>query len=130
MMWMAAFVMGQRIAGKAAGLPPVTGIAAGGLDRQLAELEQRMERMMLLTEAMWEVLASDGHTEDELIAKVEEVRQRNRQATERVISCRSCGARVLPGEARCQICGEGSPQILAGPPGSDDPDRGQLGPIG
>ncbi len=82
-----------------------TGLADLGLDRQIAELEQRMERLTLLTGVMWEVLVADGHSEQELIDLVDEARRRAEQQASAVQKCTGCGARLLPADARCQTCG-------------------------
>ncbi len=105
MSWMVGFVMGQRIASKAVSMTSAPGLAGVGLDRQLAELEQRMERLMLLTGVMWEVLVADGHNEEELIRLVDEARRRAEQQASTVEKCTGCGARLLPADSKCQTCG-------------------------
>jgi rubrerythrin len=67
----------------------------------VGELGDRVDRMALLVEAMWELLARDGHSEDELAQMIEEIVARRTAAS---TVCRECGARVT-GSNRCQICG-------------------------
>lgn len=76
-------------------------------------VEERIERLTLLCEAMWELLseATDLTTED-LVAKVAELDQQDglvdgriqRQATNCV-----CGAKVNPKARLCQFCNAPAP---------------------
>jgi hypothetical protein len=122
---MVGFVMGQRIASKAVSMSTGTGLADVGLDRQIAELEQRMERLTLLTGVMWEVLVADGHSEQELIDLVDEARRRAEQQASTVERCIGCGARLLPTDPSCQTCGRSASPTTIHPL-----DPGGIGPGG
>lgn len=118
MSWMVGFVLGQRIASKAVSMSTATGLAGVGLDRQIAELEQRMERLTLLTGVMWEVLVADGHSEEEMIQLVDTARRQAEQQASTVEKCTGCGARLLPVDSRCQTCGRTATPATLDPPGS------------
>ena len=82
------------------------------------DLEDRLDRLVLLTEAMWELLSQRfGLTVDDLVAHVREVdgrdgrydgRRAPRVAPERH-RCSSCDAVVPAGAAACQFCGTPAP---------------------
>lgn len=97
--------MGQRLLGKALSMPPPVSISGSDLDRQVVDLEAKLTRLMTVTEAMWEMLASHGHTQDELMQRVEAVEMRALERTTRAVDCPGCGSRLSPDHPRCQICG-------------------------
>lgn len=76
--------------------------------------EDRIERLLLLTDAMWELLTERiGVTEEELAAKAAEIDGRSGavdgrrpRATRR---CDACEAAVPHGRATCLFCGHAQP---------------------
>lgn len=91
--------------------------------RRDEELEERVDRLVLLTEAMWELLSQRfGLTIADLQAHVREIDGRDgrydgrRGPTAPVERhrCVSCDAAVPAGAANCQFCGAGAP--LSGDP--------------
>lgn len=81
-------------------------------------LEDRLERLLLLTDALWE-LASErlGVTEEDLAAKVAEIDGRDGRVDGRrpraARRCAACRAAVPHGRATCTFCG--APVAGAGP---------------
>lgn len=73
-------------------------------------LEDRFERLLLLTESMWTLLVEKtGVTEAELLARMTDLDQRDGAVDSRsrrvVPKCTSCGAAVSVEFAKCLYCG-------------------------
>ena len=85
--------------------------AASRTRRANEDLEDRLERLVLLTEAMWELLAERfGVTVDDLAAKIIEIDGRSgavdgRRQPQAARRCPGCDAAVVPGVRFCQFCG-------------------------
>lgn len=84
---------------------------AAQVRRRSEEIEDRLERLVLLTEAMWELLAERlGVTVDDLAAKIVEIDGRSgaidgsRQPSA-ARRCPSCDAAVTAEVRLCQFCG-------------------------
>ena len=88
-----------------------------------AEIDSRIERLALLTEAMWELMAGrSGLTPEDLATRVRELDLRGghedgkRGPSEAAqIRCQSCGAVVPSGKTVCQFCGAAVPEAKADP---------------
>jgi hypothetical protein len=78
-------------------------------------LEDRIERLLLLTDAMWELLSERaGVTDEELAAKVREIDGRGDGAVDgrrgrEMRRCTSCQAAVQHGRTTCTFCGAPAP---------------------
>lgn len=112
------YLAGQRMKTKAAGMSASANSFASDL-KGVGEDEQRMERMVVLVEAMWEILKTHGHTDADLEAQVNAIHERREAAKGQVGGqpCPSCKARIAAGQSKCQICGkeiEIEPDPLAG----------------
>ncbi|MCB1006678.1 MAG: hypothetical protein R2699_01640 [Acidimicrobiales bacterium] len=76
------------------------------------DVEDRLDRHVLLTEAMWELLAERlGLTSADLAAKVLEIDGRSgavngKREVAPARRCPSCDAAVTVGARTCQFCGE------------------------
>ncbi|QXC60977.1 hypothetical protein KSP35_22125 [Aquihabitans sp. G128] len=81
---------------------------------QAYRLEDRLERLLLLTDALWE-LASEklGVTEEQLAAKVTEIDARDGsidgRRTRPATTCPQCSSAVPKGRATCMFCGAAQP---------------------
>jgi ribosomal protein L40E len=106
--FMTAYVTGQRLVRKALSMPPAPTIAGSDLDRSVVDLEERVNRLMMVAEAMWEMLETHGHTQEELIERVAGVEARAQERAAQAIHCASCGARLSLNHPKCQICGADS----------------------
>jgi len=89
-----------------------------------AELNDRVGRLVLVTEAMWELLSERlGLTIVELAARVREVDARDGRVDGKhgiaegapQIRCPSCQAVVPAGRTICQFCGATVPEAKADP---------------
>ncbi len=77
---------------------------------ELLEVHDRVDRLILVVDAMWSLLEESGYTDDQLRERIEEIDasdgtvdgKRRLPSTE----CRSCESRVPAGQTKCQFCGE------------------------
>jgi hypothetical protein len=80
------------------------------------KVEDRFEKLLLLTEAVWELAApSLGLTEADLVAKVREIDARSGAVDGRraivVRRCSACQAAIEKGRASCAFCGHAEPGL-------------------
>lgn len=88
---------------RAAAQSEIGGLNAAFSPDPVADLTEKMERMTLIVEGLWELLSQHGHTDEELEAVVSRL---HLQAT-RTVACPECGS-MISGSPRCQICGASS----------------------
>ncbi len=116
----AGYVMGQRSAARAAGMSVVANhmLGSGSSVEALSELDARVDRLLLVIEAMWSMLKEQGLTDEQLAARIAEIDSSDGVVDGRrvvpSVTCRSCGSRVMGGLPRCQICGTET-GVAAGP---------------
>jgi len=92
-------------------------------NRRDAEIYERIGRLHLVTEAMWEILSERyGFTVDQLAERVREIDARDAAAiTSRdaihvpEFRCPSCRAMIPAGKQKCQFCGTDSPEAQQSP---------------
>ncbi len=107
----AGYVMGQRSAARAAGMSVVANhmLGSGSSVEALSELDARVDRLLLVIEAMWSMLKEQGLTDEQLAARIDEIDSSDGVTDGRrmipAVTCRSCGSKVMGGLPRCQICG-------------------------
>ncbi|NND03919.1 MAG: hypothetical protein HKN91_14150 [Acidimicrobiia bacterium] len=75
----------------------------------LFDIEDRIDRLILIMAAMWDLLKEQGLTEDELQARIAQLDQADGTSdgkfTPQGTICRACGAKVGAGLPACQFCG-------------------------
>ena len=106
--FLVGYLMGSRTATRAAAaaaaMPP-----AGVPESRILSVDERVDRLSLVVEAMWELLEASGYTEEALEAKVAEIDARDGRsdgkATRPPIVCRSCGFASPSSRTSCQMCG-------------------------
>jgi hypothetical protein len=89
-----------------------------------AGLDDKLEHLLLVSEAMWELLSERaGVTEAELAAKILEIDARDGKVDGKhgvsedapLVHCASCQAVVPRGMLKCQFCGADVPGAKADP---------------
>ena len=116
----AGYVIGQRSAARAAGMSVVANhmLGSGSSVEALSELDARVDRLLLVLEAMWSMLKEQGLTDEQLAARIAEIDGSDGVADGRrvipAVTCRSCGSKVMGGLPRCQICGTDT-DVVVGP---------------
>ena len=106
----AGYVMGSRAAGRAASMSVVANaMALPGAVADVDALDERIDRLLLVVEALWTLLKKAGHTDEELAAIIAQLDEMDGAADGRKskapTTCSSCGSKVAAGLPRCQICG-------------------------
>jgi NADH:ubiquinone oxidoreductase subunit E len=111
----AGYALGSRAAAKARATGIVADHMFGLPDNDLIELEERIDRLTRVIEAMWALLKENGYTDEQLVARIEELETAEEQRVTRLITCRSCDSRVPEGMPRCQICGTETGSVSTDP---------------
>ena len=116
----AGYVMGQRTKARAAGMSVVAShvVGSGNAIEAWAELDARVDRLLLVIEAMWSMLKEQGLTDEQLAARIADIDTSDGVVDGRrvlpPVTCRSCGSKVMGGLPSCQICGTGT-GVVPGP---------------
>lgn len=115
---------GSKTASRAASLARSAAVADATLHINCIEdLSERIETMAMLLRGMWALLEEQGLTNDQLMAKLEELDNLDGVPDGRMksgpIPCTSCDSRVPAGLTKCQYCGADVPNI-------DDHPMGQI----
>lgn len=101
----AGYALGSRASARAHATGVVADHMFGPPDNELIEVEERIDRLTRVIEAMWALLKENGYTDEQLAARIAEVEAAESQRVARLTVCRSCDSKVPEGMARCQICG-------------------------
>ena len=104
------YVMGERSASRAATFSRNAGATAGGQAAgEMYDLEIRMDRMLLVIDAMWSLMRENGLQDEDLINRIREIDESDGTAdgrrTPKPVRCNSCQSMVEPGRANCAFCG-------------------------
>ncbi len=84
--------------------------ASGGVSKtELLDIHDRVDRLILVIDAIWSLLEESGLTDDQLRERIEQIDAADGvpdgRRTVRASECRRCGA-MVPGDApACQFCG-------------------------
>lgn len=103
------YLMGSQSAARAAAAArsmPAPGVT----ESRVLGVDEKVARLSLIVQAMWELLEANGYTEEDLQAKVVEIDERDGaldgQVRRAPSTCRSCGSVSPAGRPTCQMCGE------------------------
>jgi hypothetical protein len=83
---------------------------ASAAEREVSHLEQRLDRLLLVSMSLWELLKErTSLTEEDLMAKVKEIDLRDGQPDGRVSptvkKCHQCDRTMSPRHQKCLYCG-------------------------
>lgn len=111
-MW--GYVMGQKSAAQAAAFARGAGTADAMVSHlRIIDVDERIDRLVLLVEAMWAVLRENGFSDEDLAAKLTEFDSADGsmdgRRTPAPATCRGCGSKVPAGLPSCQFCGAALP---------------------
>ncbi len=104
------YAMGEGVAARtvarAASIPSLSSVSVGDIE----DLSARIDRLVLLSAAMWSILEDSGATEEELIARLHQIDAEDGvddgKITPKPIQCTNCDTLVPAGLPACQYCGE------------------------
>lgn len=78
-------------------------------DERAAALQERVDRLVLIVEAMWTLLADKGYSEVALIDRIRELDHSDGDPDGRIrreaLYCSNCDSATPPGKTHCQFCG-------------------------
>jgi len=108
--FLTGYVLGERSASRAAALSRSAGGAAGAqITGELADLDQRIDRLLLVVDALWSILRERGYTDEDLAHRISQIDSQDGTIdgarTPRPRPCPNCQSMVEPGRARCAFCG-------------------------
>lgn len=108
------------MAGRAASLPSSAEFFAPTLSSDADKLEDRLNRLSIVVEAMWSLLEDAGYSREDLAERIEQVDaadgQTDGRAVRPALRCPQCDSAVAADAALCQFCGwtNPNPDPLAG----------------
>ena len=88
-------------------------MASGSSADQMWEIHERVDRLVLVIDAMWSLLEDAGFTDEQLRQRIEDIDRADGHLDGRRTSlptrCRGCSAMVAAGLESCQFCGREVP---------------------
>jgi hypothetical protein len=95
--------------------------AAGSVTGELHDVNERIDRLLLVVDALWTLLKDTGYTDEQLRERIHEIDLADGVAdgrrTPRPVRCTSCDSMVEVGRATCAFCGapvDGPTDVLGG----------------
>ncbi len=80
---------------------------------ELFDVNERIDRLLLVVDAMWSLLEDNGYTEDQLVDRIRDLDASDGNVDGRLRpqgrTCGGCGTKVPASLAACQFCGEDVP---------------------
>lgn len=107
--FIAGYLMGSAMTGRAGRYRAAAATMAEGVPGAAAQLDldERIDRLAVVVEAMWAMLEEQGYRAEDLEAKIVELASQALEApVESGMYCRQCEALVPRGMETCQFCGE------------------------
>ena len=84
---------------------------------EVERLRNDVDRLTLACAAMWTLLKDDGHTEDELAARMQALDMRDGRMDGKmapdVVTCKGCGRKSRPDRKTCMYCNAELPRGAA-----------------
>lgn len=107
--FLTGYVLGQRDASqsavRAAAMPAVSGTST----QHVLDVDERVDRLLLVVAAMWSLFQDTGLTEEQLEQRMRELDEADGVAdgklTPAMVTCANCGAAVSGELSACQFCG-------------------------
>jgi DNA-directed RNA polymerase subunit RPC12/RpoP len=104
------YAAGSQTASRAASLARDAAIADGTIQiNRIEDLNERIDSLAMIMRAMWALLEEQGLTQEQLIAKIDELDLLDGiddgQMRREPVDCPKCDSKVAPGLTRCQYCG-------------------------
>jgi hypothetical protein len=117
------YAAGSQTASRAASLARDAAVADGTLAiNRIEDLNERIDSMAMILRAMWALLEEQGLTQEQLIAKIDELDMLDGiddgQMRRGPVDCPKCDSKVAPGLGNCQYCGAGVQPVDSNPIGN------------
>lgn len=108
MTFLTGYILGQQGA-QSARVASTAAMASGRPADQLWEVHERVDRLVLVVDAMWSLLEESGYSDEQLRERIAEIDgadgELDGRKTPRPVACRGCDAMVAAGLEACQFCG-------------------------
>jgi len=106
--FLSGYVLGQH-ATQSARLAVLSGSGSGPSLDDLLDVHERIDRLVLVVEAMWSMLEEGGYSAEQLQQRIEAIDAADGTAdgkrTAKIEQCRACGSKIAAGLPACQFCG-------------------------
>lgn len=104
------YVLGERAASRAAAFSRGAGAnAASQVTGDLFDTNARIDRLLLVVDAMWSMLRERGYTDEDLAARIRSIDESDGavDGTRKPLPrrCGECESMVEPGRRTCAFCG-------------------------
>ncbi|MGI9584662.1 MAG: hypothetical protein ACR2N7_03635 [Acidimicrobiia bacterium] len=118
--FLTGYILGQHGA-QSARLASTAASGSGSSVKELLDVHDRVDRLILVVDAMWSLLEDSGYTDEQLRARIEQIDSADGvldgKRTPQIAQCSGCGAKVAAGLATCQFCGASVPGHVPDPLG-------------
>lgn len=116
MSFITGYVLGSRMLGKKLGMTAsAQSFSSGASSTDVYDLNDRIDRVLMVMEAMWSLLEESGYTREQLAARIEEIDaadgRTDGRSTPSATPCPKCGAALSAGAPSCQFCGYQNPEM-------------------
>lgn len=107
--FLTGYILGQHGAQSARLASTAAAQTSGNPVSDIIDLNERVDRLILVIDAMWSLLEEGGYTDAQLIERIQHIDAADGQVDGRrtpiAADCATCGAKVAPGLPNCQFCG-------------------------
>jgi len=111
--FLTGYVLGQHGA-QSARLASISANRSGTGVKDVLDLHDRVDRLILVVDGMWSLLEDAGYTDEQLRERIQEIDladgTEDGRRTQLATQCFGCDAKVAPGLGSCQFCGTPVPQ--------------------
>ena len=112
--FLSGYVMGGRTAARAAQYTRQAGAAHSSSSQgELFDINDRIDRMLLVIDAMWDLLKESGYSDEQLVERIKALDEADGKADGRrtavPVMCPQCSSMIEPGRETCVFCGAASP---------------------
>lgn len=109
MNFISGYVLGARNASRAAGMSASAAQFGAQPTSKMLDMGDRIDRLVLVVEAMWSLMEDAGMTEGDLASRIEELDGIDGHVDGKKLTpariCPECEAAVGRGSGHCQFCG-------------------------
>ena len=108
--FISGFVLGATEAARLQAAASTPMVPAASSTSRMLDIDDRVDRLVLVVQAMWALLEETGLSEEDLLAKIRELDLadgvEDGKSTRLPVTCSSCGSASPAGRTTCQLCGE------------------------
>lgn len=110
--FLSGYILGQHGV-QSARLASSASSGSGASVHDIADLNERVDRLILVIDAMWSLLEEAGYSDVQLRRRIAEIDRsdgtEDGKRKDLAATCASCGSKVPVGRETCQFCGAPAP---------------------